>query len=88
MKYQLSKGLKHIMINKGNMTYVIFKDPATTKATQNLPPPARAPVISGPALWLNDFATFTTTITAVLSSGKTAADRNAERGAWSTVARV
>jgi hypothetical protein len=70
------------------MTYVTFKDPATTNATQNLPPPARNPVTTGPALWLNDFATFTTPITAVLSSGKTAADRNAERGAWSIVARV
>jgi hypothetical protein len=70
------------------MTHVTFKDPATTNATQNLPPPARNPATTGPALWLNDFETFTIPITAVLSSDKTTADRNAELGAWSIVARV
>jgi len=67
---------------------VTFKDLATTNATKNLSPPARNPVTTGPALWLNDCTTFTILITVVLSSGKTAADRNAERGAWSMVAAV
>ena len=70
------------MINN-KMSYVPFKEPATTNATQNRLCSARPPVVQGPALWLNVFRTLTIPITVVLSAGLTTADIKADRGAWS-----
>lgn len=59
-----------------------------TKAIQNRLSAASAPVIKGPELWLLVLTVLTIPITAVRSSGRTTADKNALRGAWSMELRT
>lgn len=70
------------------MSYVPFRAPAATKATQKWPRPASTPVTKGPPLCERILRIFTTPITAVRSSGSTTMDRNAVRGAWSMLFRI